>query len=86
LGFLVLIPYLTKQKDPFVKFHLKQGLALFILEILVIIISHIFYIWILIRLLNLGTFILSVIGIIHVVQKEEKELPVIGDYARKINI
>src|SRR5947209_7437510 len=34
LGILLLVPYLMAKNDPFVKFHLKQGLVLLILEII----------------------------------------------------
>ena len=34
LGILILVPFLTDaKKDPFVKFHLKQGVALIIVEV-----------------------------------------------------
>ena len=33
VGPLVLIPFLTKKEDPFIMFHVKQGIVLFGLEI-----------------------------------------------------
>lgn len=33
IGFLCLVPYLTKHTDPDVQFHMKQGMALFAIEI-----------------------------------------------------
>ncbi len=83
IGPLVIISYLTAKDDPFVKFHIKQGLILFIIEILLWIISPFFWpIWILIRLVNLGILILAVIGIINASQGKEKELPVVGGLSK----
>jgi uncharacterized membrane protein len=80
------VPLLTgdAQKDPFVKFHVKQGLALFLLAVAISIVGRImpFYIWWSIAwLLNLGTLVLFVIGIINAANGEQKLLPVIGKAA-----
>ena len=99
LSILCLIPLFTKKDDDFVYFHAKQGLVLFGLEIVVYVISRIIVgvligsivgwgmlsIWSLIfNLINLGLLVLSILGIINVVQNKKKELPLIGKFARNL--
>lgn len=80
------IPLLTDaKKDPFVKYHVKQGLVLFICSILVGIVAKIFVLsiigTIIVPLLNLGLLILLIIGIINATNGVEKPLPFIGQFA-----
>lgn len=86
MGPLVLIPYLMNKDNEFVKFHTKQGLVLFGIEILVMIVGSMMYLWMLGSLLNLATLILAIIGIVNVVQGQKKELPVVGSLAHSIKI
>ncbi len=83
IGPLVIVSYLTAKEDPFVKFHIKQGLVLFTIEIVVWLLSSALWsLWMLLSLVNLATLVLSVIGIINVIKGEEKKLPLVGDLAR----
>lgn len=99
LGPLCLIPLLTGEKDEFVKFHVKQGLVLLIGEAIVWVIFGLLFgsmVWswqtlgflgmigTIQSLLYLFLGILSIIGIINVVGGQQKELPVLGKYAKKI--
>ena len=80
------IPFLRKAtNDPFVKFHVKQGIVLFISWIIVGIMSYIFpwQFWIVSRLLNLGLFALMVFGIVTASKVEQKPLPVIGKFGEQ---
>jgi uncharacterized membrane protein len=89
LGPLVIIPYMTALDNSFVKFHVKQGIILFGLEVIIYIVGSMFLFsgfYQLIMLLNLGTLIFTIIGIVNVVGKKEVALPVIGQYADKIKI
>ncbi|MFA7653428.1 MAG: hypothetical protein WCX97_00070 [Candidatus Magasanikbacteria bacterium] len=84
------IPLLTEsKKDPFVKFHVKQGLVLFIAAIIVGIINNaLFYAWTFMWLgwlLNVGILILFVLGIINAAGGKTEKLPVIGQFADKFN-
>jgi uncharacterized membrane protein len=82
LGVFVLVPYLVVKDDAFVKFHVKQGLVLFVIEAGIWILSGIFWVFAPIAaLLNIGLLVLSILGIVNVVQKQEKELPLVGGYA-----
>jgi len=96
LGPLILVPFLTEaKKDPFVKFHLKQGLVLIVAWIGVGILSSIlsfmlyasglFFIRFLFPIVYLGIFIINIIGLINASTGKEKELPVIGHLARNFN-
>jgi uncharacterized membrane protein len=86
LGILIIIPFLTDaKKDPFVKFHLKQGLVLIIAWIIISALKSIplgFTInWILWILL----VIFMLIGVINAANGREKELPLIGHFAKNFN-
>jgi len=86
---LFFIPLLTDSKnDPFVKYHVKQGLGLFICGVAVSILIWIlpwYFRWI-VNLLSLGVFILFVIGVIAASKGEEKPLPLIGKFAEQLKI
>lgn len=99
LGPLCLVPLLTGEKDEFVKFHVRQGMVLFIAEAAIWLIFYFvlsattvgwstwgFYsmLAMLQNLLYLGIGILSVVGIVNVVNGQQKELPVVGKFAEKI--
>ena len=78
------IPLLTDAKnDPFVKYHIKQGLALFIVAVALGILQSIlsYHVWFIIELLQLGILVLAIMGIIHASKGEEKPLPLIGGLA-----
>ena len=92
LGILVLIPLLAGDKQSeFIKFHVNQGLVLFIISMVVEILDG-NWIYRLNFMLNIGTVIgilfdlvdlavvvLAVMGIISACKGEKKKLPVIGD-------
>jgi len=86
---LFFVPLLTEAKnDPFVKYHVKQGLSLFICGVAVSFLSGIlswFFRWIS-SLLSFGVFILFIIGVINASKGEEKPLPLIGKFAEKLKI
>lgn len=83
IGILVIIPYLTSKDNPFVKFHIKQGLVLFVIEIAMWFLGMVFQpLWMLISLVNLAVLVLAIIGIVNAAQGLEKELPFVGSYSR----
>lgn len=82
LGPLVIISYLVAKDNPFVKFHIKQGLVLICIQVIVWILSPMSWgLWSLLRLVNLAVLVLTILGIVNVVQKKEKELPLVGSFA-----
>jgi uncharacterized membrane protein len=87
IGPLVIVSYIVAKDDPFVKFHIKQGLVLIVVEVaLWFTVSMFPIIWPLWQLLNLAIFILAIIGIINAAQGKEKELPVVGKFAKQFPI
>jgi uncharacterized membrane protein len=82
------IPLLTESKDdPFVKFHIKQGLTLFVAWIAMGFASMIPLIgWELAPFLSLAMLALMVIGIMNANKGERKSLPLIGGFADRFNI
>ncbi len=84
IGPLVIVSYLTAKEDPFVKFHIKQGLVLFVAEVVLWFLgSMMFYqLWALLNLIHLGLVVFSIIGIVNAFQGKEQELPIIGQYAK----
>ena len=83
LGILIIIPFLMAKDDPFVKFHIKQGLLLVIVEVAIWIIgSTMWQLWTILSLINLAAIVFSIIGIVNVIQGKQKELPLIGSLSK----
>jgi uncharacterized membrane protein len=91
LGPLVIVSYIVAREDPFVKFHIKQGLVLFVIEVGLWILSGFFWMlfyqfWMIWQIVNIALFILAILGIVNAVQGNEKELPLVGSFAKNFNI
>jgi fumarate reductase subunit D len=84
LGFLFLVPLLAgNKKDPYVNFHLRQGIVLFIAVVIVSVFAWIPFIgW----FLAVFMLALSIYGFIQALSGNKWKLPYIGKYAEKINI
>ncbi|MCX6790895.1 MAG: hypothetical protein NTV62_01730 [Candidatus Gribaldobacteria bacterium] len=79
---LFFIPLLTEAKnDPFVKYHVKQGLVLFIGYVIETIIAGMPFIWFLSSLLGLALFVLFIIGVMNALNGKQEPLPIIGGLA-----
>jgi len=87
LGILVIIPFLMAKNNPFVKFHIKQGLLLVVIEIIVWLLGGMFLymFWPILQIINLITLVFAIIGIVNVVNHKESELPIIGSWAHIFN-
>ena len=84
---LCFIPLLLKRDSKFAQFHGKQGLVLFVVEVVAGIVMIIPVIgWFVGWIVGIITIILSVMGILQALQGNQKELPIIGQYAKKFNI
>jgi len=86
IGFIIALA--TKKDDDYVMFYAKQGLVLFIAWIIVWAVSFIFLFipflgWLIMAVLYLGIVLLWVIGMIYSVSGEKKEIPLIGNFARR---
>ncbi len=87
IGPLVIVSYVVSKDDPFVKFHIKQGLVLLAIEAAVWVAGMVMWqLYPILSIVNLGTLILSIIGIVNVVQGQQKELPLVGSFADRVNI
>lgn len=83
---LFFIPLLTgdAKKDEFVKYHVKQGLVLFILGIAINIVDRIIpiYSWFFITyILSLGALVLLIIGIKNALSGKKEPLPLVGQFS-----
>ena len=88
LGIFFLIPLLVSRDNAFVQYHAKQGLVLFIAEVIGGCISAIPIIgwFILGPILFIVWVVFSIIGIINVVGGKKAPLPIIGQFADKFKI
>jgi uncharacterized membrane protein len=85
LGPLVIVSYIASKDDPFVKFHIKQGLVLLCIEVLGwLLMSGMFMysFWMIYKLVHLAVIVLSILGIINAVGGKEKELPLVGQFGK----
>ncbi len=92
LGILVLIPLVAAKDSKFARFHVNQGLVLFIAEfvygvvygvmraIFLGISLRLYFISSVIGIFGVFFLVLSIFGIVNVVNGQAKELPVIGKY------
>ena len=88
LGPLVIVPLIASPKDPFIKFHSKQGLILLALGLVLGVLMPMFGIWsfwFLWGVVKLLVLVLAIIGIMNVLGGREKELPLIGHLAKYLN-
>ncbi|HBO17157.1 MAG TPA: hypothetical protein DD451_04105 [Candidatus Moranbacteria bacterium] len=83
ISILFLIPLLLKKSSAFCQFHAKQGMVLFIVEVVGWFLTPFFGLGVLV---NLFALILMIMGIINVLNNETKKLPLIGDFADKFNL
>jgi uncharacterized membrane protein len=83
IGILCLVPLLAKKESRFAQFHAKQGLVLFIVEIIGMFLMPLFGLG---ALINLAALVFSVIGIINVAGGKMSKLPIVGDLAEKFNL
>lgn len=82
LGLLFLVPLFAKKESKFAQFHAKQGLVLTIAWFIGSFLIPIFGLGILVYI---AVLILSIMGLINVSKGEMKDLPMVGDLAKKFN-
>lgn len=79
LGILLLIPLLTKQDSPFVRFHSNQGLLLLLFNIAASVVAVVPLVgWIVGFVASVVGVVFLVIGIVNAVNGRAKTLPLIG--------
>lgn len=73
---LSIVVFFTRKNSPFVRFHAKQGIVLFILSVAFWMVPMVG------RLLELVVLALCALGFINAAQGKRKDLPLIGAFAR----
>lgn len=81
LGILVVVPLLLKSEDAFVKFHVKQGIILVIGWIIGMVLYPFMGLGFLI---HITIVVFSIMGIINVSEEKMKDLPFVGEMAKKL--
>lgn len=80
---LCLVPLFLKRQSKFAQFHAKQGLVLFVAEVVGWLVFWIpligWVLWVLVLLM-------AVMGIMNALQGRYWEMPFLGKYARRINL
>lgn len=83
LSILVLIPLLVEKTDPFVKYHVKQGLVLLVIEVAIMVLGNMLYMFgPILSILNLGAIVLAILGIVNVIQKKMEPVPLVGQFSK----
>jgi uncharacterized membrane protein len=80
---LCLVPLLGKRKSKFAQFHAKQGLVLFIIELIG---TLVYWFPIFGQALMLVLVVVSIMGIIKTLNGEWWKVPYIYDWSKKINL
>ncbi len=82
LALLFIVPLLVRPESKFVKFHVKQGIVLTIGWV----VGGILYPFMgLGFLVHVAIMVFSIMGIVNVSEGKMKDLPIIGDLAKKFN-
>ena len=85
LWILCLVPLLLKKENKFALFHAKQGLVLFIGELVLGFVGVIPFLGWAILFFGTALFgVLSVVGLVQVLMGNYWKMPVVGDIAEKI--
>ncbi len=80
---LFLVPLLGKRDSKFAQFHAKQGLVLFIIELIA---SLLMWFPVFGQLIMLALLVVSVLGIIKALNGEWWKIPFIHEWSKKINL
>lgn len=84
---LCLVPLLTKQDSPYAQHHAKQGLVILIASFSLMFVGWIPLLgWLIAFFGGIGLFILAITGIINALNGVMWEAPVLGEFAKKINL
>ncbi len=83
VGILFLIPLLIAKESEFAKFHVRQGIILFIIEV---IISFSFFHRMTGTIISAVIFVACVVCVVQTLQGKKWELPLLGKYAQQIKL
>ena len=80
---LCLVPLLAKRESKFAQFHAKQGLVLFIIDLIA---SLFFWFPLFGQLLMLLLLVVSILGIVKAYNGEWWKMPLVYEWSKKINL
>ncbi|HAU07643.1 MAG: Magnetosome protein MmsF [Candidatus Yanofskybacteria bacterium GW2011_GWF1_44_227] len=86
LSFLVFIPFVTAKDNEFIKFHAKQGLGVFSLEVIGWILGFMPGVHAFSLIISVVTLILSIIGIVNVLNNRTTPLPIANQISDLLNL
>lgn len=91
ISILCFVPLLMAKESKFAQFHAKQGLVLFIIGVIVMLINVVigwipFIGWAIALTLSAIVIILSLLGLIKALAGEWYEVPLVSDFAKKLGI
>ena len=87
IGFLLVL--LLKKDNKFAMYHAKQSLVLFIASVIINVVGGVIPLlgwFIILPLGGLFILVLWIIGMVNALTGKEKPLPLIGEFAKKLNI
>lgn len=85
---LSVVVYITKKNSPFALYHAKQGLVIFVLSVINSVLNWIIpgSLWYVISMLiSIALLVLAIMGIVYALGGQKKEIPLIGQLAKKLN-
>ena len=83
LWVLCLVPLLTKKKSKFAQFHAKQGLVLFVIEIIG---TFIFWIPLIGWAIAIALLVVAIMGVLKALNGEWWKIPYVYDWSKKFNL
>ncbi|HAL50341.1 MAG: hypothetical protein UU40_C0014G0014 [Candidatus Uhrbacteria bacterium GW2011_GWD2_41_121] len=88
---LCFVPLLLARDSKFAQYHAKQGLVLFVAEVILMVLSNILIFipvlgWFVMMICYIAFTVLSIIGILKALEGTLWEMPVLGEYAKKLKI
>jgi len=84
---LFLIPMFLKKNNAFCQFHAKQGLILFLCSLVLYVVGAIPVLgWLIAFVGWISVAIFSILGIVNSLQGIKWEIPILGKYAKKIDL
>lgn len=91
LWILCLVPLLAKKDSKFAQFHGKQGLVLTVVSVIMWFVSMILAFipiigWLIAFVIWIGILVLAILGIINSLNGQYWEMPILGEYAKKIKL
>lgn len=86
LNVLVFVPLLTKQKNDYVQFHAKQGLGLFMIECVGVLLLFTVVLGFIATFIFFICGLLSLYGIYNALMGKKVEIPGVGRLADKLNL